>query len=156
MNFENWNPIIYESKTNTHTQKKIKKIIIIKFSPPPPPKPLSSSSTLIRPRPKSTASRVWSSTLLTRWRTFGDASMFVVVTHHEPMHAFKPKMKCLRHDSWDLNHEPMALPIRVRELWGVAGDRHWRKTQILLFLCLLLLHLISPVIFRLILLDRLV
>ena len=80
----------------------------------------------------------------------------VVVAHHEPAHAFEPEMECLWHDPRDPNRGPVALPIRVRELRGVAGDHHRRKTQILLFLCLLLLHLISLVIFRLILLHRLV
>ena len=44
------------------------------LSPPPPSKPPSSSSILTRLEPKSTASRVGSSTLLTRRRTFRDAS----------------------------------------------------------------------------------
>ena len=82
--------------------------------------------------------------------------MFVVVTHHEPVHAFEPETECLRNDPRDPNRGPMALPVRVRELRGVVGDHHQRKTQVLLFLCLLLLHLISLVIFRLILLHRLV
>ena len=77
MNFENWIPIIYESKTNTHKKKKKKKRKRKKkeeLSLPPPLKPLSSSSTLTQPGPESMTSCVRSSTLLTRQRTFGDAS----------------------------------------------------------------------------------
>ena len=71
MNFENWIPIIYELKTNTHTHTHTH---TKKLSPPPPLKPPSSSSTLTQPKPESTTSHVESSTLLTRRRTFGDAT----------------------------------------------------------------------------------
>ena len=133
--------------THTHTHKKLS---------PPPPKPPSSSSTLTQPGPESTASRVGSSTLLTRWRTFGDASMSPCSLSSPIMNQCTPSSACLRHDLRDPNCGPMALPVRVRELQGVTGDHHRRKTQILLFLCLLLLHLISLVIFHLILLHHLV
>ena len=71
MNFENWIPIIYKPKTNT--EKKKKKKGKKKRLSPPTPKPPSSSSTLTQPGPESMASRVGSSALLTRRRTFGDA-----------------------------------------------------------------------------------
>ena len=70
MNFENWIPIIYKPKTNTEKKKKKRKK---KRLSPPTPKPPSSSSTLTQPGPESMASRVGSSALLTRRRTFGDA-----------------------------------------------------------------------------------
>ena len=60
----------YLRTENQHTQKKKKK----KKLSPPPTKPPSSSSTLTRPGLESTTSRVRSSTLLTRCRTFRDAT----------------------------------------------------------------------------------
>ena len=109
MNFENWIPIIYESKKKKRKEQA--------FS--------SSSSTpklIIHPNPARTQIYgivCWVKYLVDSpeniWGCLNE-SMFVVVAHHEPVHAFEPETECLRHDPQDPNHGPMALSVHVREL----------------------------------------